>query len=83
MAVEFVEVRCSNLRVPPRRGGRTSRRLSTMGGTPPNVATNRTSKRSKVLRLASLNLVENFLTAPLELFLVWLPSHTRTPNRGG
>jgi hypothetical protein len=31
-----------------------------MGVTPPNVATNRARKRSKVLRLATLNFVENF-----------------------
>jgi hypothetical protein len=64
-----------------------------MGVMPPNVATNGVSKRSKVLRLATLNFVENFFvenffvenfsSARLELFLVWLLSHTRTPNKGG
>src|SRR5215204_5896927 len=47
---KFFEVHCSNLRAPPRRGGQTSRRLSAMGVTPLNVATNRARKRSKVLR---------------------------------
>jgi hypothetical protein len=54
-----------------------------MGVTPLNFATNRARKRSKVLRLATLNFVENFSSAPLELFLLWLLSHTKTPNRGG
>jgi hypothetical protein len=54
-----------------------------MGVTPPNFATNRARKSSKVLRLARLNFVENFLSAALELFLLWLLSHTKTPNRGG
>ena len=80
---EFSEVRCSNLRAPLRRGGRTSRRLSTMGVTLPNFATNRARKRSKVLRLVTLNFVENFSPVPLELFLLWLLSHTKMPNRGG
>jgi hypothetical protein len=51
-----------------------------MGVTPPNVATNSASKRSKVMRLASLNFAEYISTAPLELFLLWLLSHTRTSN---
>jgi hypothetical protein len=75
---ESCEVRCSNLRAPPRRGGRTSRRLSTMGVTLPNFATNRARKRSKVLRLVTLNFVENFSPVALELFLLWLLSHTKT-----
>src|SRR5918994_656575 len=84
---EFCVVRCSNLRAPPRRGGRTSRRLSTMGVTLPNFATNRARKRSKVLRLVTLNFVENFFvenfsSARLELFLLWLLSHTKPKNRG-
>src|SRR5215208_5739041 len=78
---EFSEVRCSNLRAPPRRGGRISRRLLTMGVTPPNVATNRARKRSKVLRLATLNFVENFSPVPLELFLLWLLSHTKNAQQ--
>jgi hypothetical protein len=44
----FSEVRGSNLRAPLRRGRQTPRRLSTMGVTPPNVATNRARKCSKV-----------------------------------
>jgi hypothetical protein len=36
-----------------------------------------------VLRLATLNFVENFSSAPLELFLLWLLSDTKTPNGGG
>jgi hypothetical protein len=50
-----------------------------------NVATNRerTYLAQNVLRLASLNFLENFSTAVLELFLVWLLSHTRTPYTGG
>jgi len=47
---------------------------------PPNVATNRASKRSKVLRLATLNVVENFSSAPLELLLVWLLSPQDRPT---
>ena len=43
-----------------------------MGVTPPNVATNRARERSNVLRLVTLNFVENFSSAPLELFLLWL-----------
>jgi hypothetical protein len=65
--VEFSEVRGSNLRAPPCRGGRISRRLSTMGVTPPNIATNRARKRSKMLRLATLNFVKNFSPAPLQV----------------
>ncbi len=42
-----------------------------MGGTPPNVATNRARKRSKVLRLATLNFVENFSPAPLQAAAVF------------
>jgi|SRR5829696_1375905 hypothetical protein len=80
---KFSEGRSNNLRAPPRRGGRTSRRLSTMGVTPPNVATNRARKRSKMLRFVTLNFVENFSSAPLELFLLWLLSHTKPKNRGG
>src|ERR687897_702762 len=80
---EFCEVRCSNLRAPPRRGGRTSRRLSTMGVTLPNFATNRARKRSKVLRLVTLNFVENFSPVPLELFLLWLLSHTKNAQQRG
>jgi hypothetical protein len=48
-----------------------------MGVAPPNVAMNRARKRSKVLRLPTLNFVENFSSAPLELFLIWLLSHTK------
>jgi hypothetical protein len=80
---KFSEGRSNNLRAPPRRSGRTSRRLSTMGVTPPNFATNRARKRSKMLRLVTLNFVENFSSAPLELFLLWLLSHTKPKNRGG
>jgi hypothetical protein len=52
-----------------------------MGVTLTNFATNRARKRSKVLRLVTLNFVENFFvenfsSAPLELFLLWLLSHT-------
>jgi hypothetical protein len=54
-----------------------------MSVTLPNFATNRARKRSKVLRLVTLNFVENFSPVPLELFLLWLLSHTKTPNRGG
>ena len=64
-------------------GPNISRMLSTMAVTPPNVATNRARKCSKALRLATLYCVENFSSAPLELFLLWLPSHTKTQNRGG
>jgi hypothetical protein len=38
-----------------------------MGVTPPNIATNRARKRSNVLRLATLNFVENFSPAPLQV----------------
>jgi hypothetical protein len=48
-----------------------------MGVTPPNFATNTARKRSKVLRLATLNFVENSSPAALELFLLWLLSHTK------
>jgi len=41
-----------------------------MGVTPPNVATNRARKRSKVLRLATLNVVENFSSAEAILAMV-------------
>jgi hypothetical protein len=54
-----------------------------MAVTPPNFATSRARKHSKVLRLATLNFVENFSSAPLELFLLWLLSHTKPKNRGG
>ena len=54
-----------------------------MAVTLPNFATNRASKRSKVLRLVTLNFVENFSSATLELFLLWLLSHTKPKNRGG
>jgi hypothetical protein len=54
-----------------------------MGVTLPNFATNRARKRSKVLRLVTLNFVENFSSARLELFLLWLLSDGNTPNRGG
>jgi hypothetical protein len=37
-----------------------------MGVTPPNIATNRARKRSKVLRLATLNFVENFSPVALQ-----------------
>jgi hypothetical protein len=53
--------------------------LSTRGVTPPNIATNRARKRSKVLRLARLNFVENFSSARLEKFLLWLLSHEERP----
>jgi hypothetical protein len=54
-----------------------------MGVTLPNFATNRARKRSKVLRLVTLNFVENFFvenfsSARLQLFLLWLLSHTKT-----
>jgi hypothetical protein len=75
------EVPYSNLRAPPRRCGRTSRRLSTMAVTPPNFATNRARKRSKVLRLVTLNFLENFSPVPLELFLLWLLSHTKNAQQ--
>ena len=42
-----------------------------MGVTSPNVATNRARKRSKVLRLATLNFVENFSPAPLQAAAVF------------
>jgi hypothetical protein len=48
-----------------------------MGVTLPNFATNRARKPSKVLRLVTLNFVENFSPVPLELFLLWLLSHTK------
>jgi hypothetical protein len=54
-----------------------------MSVTPPNFATYTASKCSKVLRLATLNFVENFSSAVLELFLLWLLSHTKAHNRGG
>ena len=54
-----------------------------MSVTPPNFATNRARKRSKMLRFVTLNFVENFSSAPLELFLLWLLSHTKPKNRGG
>jgi hypothetical protein len=54
-----------------------------MGVTPPNIATNRARKRSKVLRLATLNFVRKFSPVPLALFLLWLLSNTKTQNRGG
>jgi hypothetical protein len=58
-----------------------------MSVTPPNFATHTASKCSKVLRLATLNFVENFSSAVvellLELFLLWLLSHTKAHNRGG
>src|ERR687889_545381 len=78
---EFSEVRCSNLRAPQRCGGRTSRRLKTMAVTQPNFATNRARKRSKVLRLVTLNFVENFSPVPLELFLLWLLAHTKNAQQ--
>ena len=53
-----------------------------MSVTLPNFATNRARKRSKVLRLVTLIFVENFSPVPLELFLLWLVSQTKTPNRG-
>jgi hypothetical protein len=49
-----------------------------MAVTLPNFATNRARKRSKVLRLVTLNFVENFSPVALELFLLWLLSHTKT-----
>jgi hypothetical protein len=49
-----------------------------MGVTPPNTATNTARKHSKVLRLATLIFVENFSLVALELFLLWLLSHTKT-----
>ena len=64
-------------------GPNISRRLSTMAVTPPNFATKGARKRSEVLRLATLNFVENFSSAPLELFLLWLLSHTKPQSRGG
>jgi hypothetical protein len=48
-----------------------------MGVTPPNIATNTARKHSKVLRLATLIFVENFSLVALELFLLWLLSHTK------
>jgi hypothetical protein len=60
-----------------------------MSVTLPNFATNRASKCSKVLRLVTLNFVENFFVenfspAPLGLFLLWLLSHTKNAqSRGG
>ncbi len=41
-----------------------------MGVTPPKVATNRARYRSKVLRLAMLNFVENFFEFLRREFLV-------------
>jgi hypothetical protein len=52
-----------------------------MGVTLPNFATNRARKCSKVLRLVTLNFVENFSPAVLELFLLWLLSHTKNPKQ--
>src|SRR5829696_1114148 len=52
-----------------------------MGVTMPNFATNRARKRSKVLRLVTLNFVENFSPVPLELFLLWLLSHTKNAQQ--
>jgi hypothetical protein len=59
-----------------------------MGLTLPNFATNRARKRSKVLRLVTLNFLENFVEnfspVPLELLLLWLLSHTKNAqSRGG
>ena len=55
-----------------------------MAVTPPNIATNRARKPSKMLRLVTLNFVENFSPVPLELFLLWLLSHTKNAqSRGG
>jgi hypothetical protein len=51
-----------------------------MGVTLPNIATNTARKRSKVLRLATLNFVENCSPVPLELFLLWLLSRERRPT---
>jgi hypothetical protein len=36
---------------------------------------------SKLLRLATLNFVENFSAAALELFLLWLLSHTKNAQQ--
>ena len=57
-----------------------------MGVTLPNFATNRARKRSKVLRLVTLNFVENFFVenfspVPLKLFLLWLLSHTKNAQQ--
>ncbi len=62
-----------------------------MAVTLPNFATNRARKRSKVLRLVTLNFVENFFvenffvenfsSAWLELFLLWLLSHTKNAQQ--
>jgi hypothetical protein len=57
-----------------------------MSVTLPNFATNRARKRSKVLRLVTLNFVENFFVenfspVPLELFLLWLLSHTKNAQQ--
>jgi hypothetical protein len=38
---------------------------------------------SKALRLATLDFGENFSSAPLELFLLWLLPDTKTHDRGG
>src|ERR671920_1404872 len=79
----FSEVRCSNLRAPQRCGAEHLSKAVNHGCHAPNVATNRARKRSKVLRLATLDFVENFSSAPLELFLLWLLSHTKPQSRGG
>jgi hypothetical protein len=50
---------------------------------PPNIATNRARKLSKVWRLARLNIVKMFSPVPLAQFLLWLQSHTKPENRGG
>jgi len=52
-----------------------------MSVTLPNFATNRARKCSKVLRLVTLNFVENFSPVPLELFLLWLLSHTKNARQ--
>src|SRR5215210_3016438 len=77
----FSELRCSNLRAAPRRGSQTPRRMSAKGVIPSNFVTNIARKCSKVLRLATLNFVENFSSAPLELFLLWLLSHIQNAQQ--
>jgi hypothetical protein len=52
-----------------------------MGVTPPNVATNRARKRSKVLRLVTLTFVGNFSVAPLGAILAMVTVSHKNPKQ--
>ena len=54
-----------------------------MGVTSPNVGTNRARKRSKVLRLATLNFVENFSPAPFHAAAVFTRRCTEGKTKTG